>query len=190
MAAAAPAPPRILGEARPVPAAPPVPLQGRSGMLWAAFGRFFVHLSRHLSKKTKVEKYWLRTVPEVMESLCREATVKAIERALPREIAGLSKIHPPRSGNLWMVSYNCPNPTCECAVGKPKDKAHKQWTKSALAQAVLSKHRACFDILRSEDCGEEQGSVDNEKSLAIAEYVLQDKQRKIQELELEVHVHP
>ena len=97
-----------------------------------------------------------------------------------------------------MVSYNCPNPTCACAVGKPKDKAHKQWTKSsttgahaaALAQAVLSKHRACFDILRSEDCGEEQGSVDNEKSLAIAEYVLQDKQRKIQELELEVHVHP
>ena len=126
--------------------------------------------------------------------------MKAIERALPREIAGLSKIHPPRSGNLWMVSYSCPNPTCACAVGKPKDKAHKQWTKSsttgahaaALAQAVLSKHRACFDSLRQGDCGEdpELSTVDAEKSLAVAEYVLKNKARKIEELEAEVHVHP
>ena len=133
-----------------------------------------------------------------MESLCREAIVKAIERQLPREIDGLSKIHPPRSGNLWMVSYNCPNPTCACAVGNPKDKAHKQWTKAstiaghaaALAKAVLSKHGACFDSLRREDCGEELSTVDAEKSLAVAEYVLKDKVRKIQELELQVHVNP
>ena len=40
-----------------------------------------------------------------------------------------------------MVSYSCPNPTCACAVGKPKDKAHKQWTKSSTTGA----HAATLD---------------------------------------------
>ena len=166
-------------------------------MLWAAFGRFFVHLSRNLSRnleEKKGEKYWLRTVPEVMESLCREATVKAIERELPREIKVRYKIHPPNSGNLWMVSYNCPNPACTCADGLSKDKAHKKWTKAstiaghaaALAKAVLSKHGACFDSLRREDCGEELSTVDAEKSLAVAGYVLQQSSKKIHVLEVEV----
>jgi hypothetical protein len=55
---------------------------------------------------------------------------------------------------------------------------------------VLSKHGKCFDALRCEDCGEQQNSVDTAKSLAIAEYVLKNKARKIEELEVEVHVHP
>ena len=107
--------------------------------------------------------------------------------------------HAPNSGTKWIVSYNCPNPACTCADGLSKDKAHKKWTKAstiaghaaALAKAVLSKHGACFDSLRREDCsGEELSTVDAEKSLAVAEYVLKDKVRKIQELELEVHVNP
>ena len=115
-----------------------------------------------------------------MESICREATVKGIEDALPSEIKGLYKIHPPNSGTKWIVSYNCPNPACACAEGKSKDKAHKKWTKAstiaghaaALAQAVLSKHGKCFDSLRQGDCGEELSTVDAEKSLAVAGYVL------------------
>ena len=55
---------------------------------------------------------------------------------------------------------------------------------------MLSKHGKCFDALRCEDCGEQQNSVDTAKSLAIAEYVLKNKARKIEELEVEVHVHP
>ena len=122
----------------------------------------------------------------------------AIEHALPPEIKGRYKIHPPGSGNLWMVLYNCPNPVCTCADRLPKDKAHKKWVKSstiaghaaALRQAVLSKHGKCFDALRCEDCGEELSTVDAEKSLAITANVLKNKARKIEELEVEVHVHP
>ena len=79
-----------------------------------------------------------------------------------------------------------------------KDRVVKKWTNSstipghaaALAQAVLSKHGKCFDALRCEDCGDELSTVDAEKSLAVAEYVLKNKARKIEELEVEVHVHP
>ena len=132
-----------------------------------------------------------------MESLCREATVKAIERKLPRGIAGLYKISPPATGSLWTVSFNCPYPQCK-HYQQSKDRVAKKWTNSssnpahaaALAKAVLSKHGACFDSLRREDCGKELSTVDAEKSLAVAEYVLKDKVRKIQELELQVHVNP
>ena len=131
-----------------------------------------------------------------MEAICREATVKAIEDALPSEIKGLYKIPPQPTGNLWTVSFNCPHPRCKC-YKHLKDRVQKKWTKSstnpahaaALAQAVLSKHGKCFDALRCEDCGE-QNSVDTAKSLAVAEYVLKNKARKIEHLEVEVHMHP
>ena len=96
----------------------------------------------------------------------------------------------------WIVSCSCPNPACACAEGKSKDQAHKKWTMAstiaghaaALAQAVLSKHGKCFDSLRQGGCSEELRTVDAEKSLVVAEYVLQA--RKIEALEAEVHVHP
>ena len=93
-----------------------------------------------------------------MEAICREATVRAIEDALPSEIKDLYKISPPATGSLWTVAFNCPHPRCKY-YEHSKDRVQKRWTNkstnpahaAALAKAVLSKHGACFDSLRCED---------------------------------------
>jgi hypothetical protein len=115
------------------------------------------HGKNSFRQKTKP---WKKSGFEVMELLCREATVRAIEDELPSDIKGLYKISPKPAGNVWTVSFNCPYPRCKCYVSKHR--VQKRWTNkstnpahaAALAEAVLSKHRKCFDALRPEDCGE------------------------------------
>jgi aspartate carbamoyltransferase regulatory subunit len=164
MAAAPPASPLPRGSTANNTPHLPSPPPGRSGVTGAALRpvcRFLVSSVGHGKKLVQTEnKAVEKSGFEVMEAICREATVRAIEDKLPSEIKGMYKISPRPTGNVWTVSFNCPYPRCKCY--ESKDRVQKRWTNNstnpahaaALAEAVLSKHRKCFDALRPEDCGE------------------------------------